>query len=910
MTNIDLQLRLQNTAVLNRIEALTQRVSNVRLNIQATGLQALRTRIGNYLQQHPISINVTFNRASLRNASNQIAQHPFPVHLTVANPGQFVAQIRQLIAHAGGGGGGGFGVNIFPRGLLGPITGGSFLGVSASTVATQSISAVFGAIADGLRDITQAGLDFQRNVIGISSTFALTSKVIDRGTGQEVGLERSLPFLNRRAKGLLKTATPELASLGISPGTTATALRTIITGAASSGLDITDKDILQFNKSLLAKVAITDPRLLNEPVKLQTGIEGLLEGQQGAERTEVGRALGSAQSRKIKEAVQTGDIEKVREAFKGLAEAAAVLAKNVDFAVLPLNKIGAVFSMLALSGGDTFLNKITPSLAALAKALTDAEFLSSLNSFAERVGEFTSKVIDFTTKLIQGLNPDQLVASAAKIDNFLNALVPKFGLMLGQFFSNIGFEAVRFVMNGAGIPFAGDLLKNVPAFKSANEQLNKGQEFSNEFFSDQFQKFDSGALQPVNAGFQGAGASLLGNFAPTAPKTLDKADRVRFRTQLDQQVAEGLMTPEGRIKALQGLNASLQKDRADWLSDSKLKKVNLPKEITPEDLLKNAERDNDEQTFRGRSEIGRAELTKRFLKTEKLPDITNRQIENLETNIQGEELQAKDALAKTFRELPVTVANASLKFTELTSSIEANKMALDDLTTKQRIASLEGANKVSALVQQITASGGTVSADQLGKIQEKFGKSDMPGLGGGELVLEGILGAGVPKEFRERALASANLDTFLNTFNPANDAKGQKAGLQQQGNNLNFQQGELKFDVQAAQTNAALQAIQLAQKLTPEELKDPANRTIAEGAAQGKRLFNNRSSGLDAQLSPEAFKTAFPDLAAISPGLTPGGANQTQNDVFQSMVGHLATIAANTTAIAANTAPLLTLGSN
>lgn len=289
----------------------------------------------------------------------------------------------------------GRGVNIaggvVGAGVGGP--GGALAGSALAQVASQEIAKVFDVIAEGLRKAAEAGITFERSILGIASVFQATTGV--RGAqGQSLSLGEQLNVQQGEARQVQRAARARLLPLGISGEKEATLVQAIISGAAQRGINLSPEQAGILAERIGGALQAQRPEILDNPTLLRRDIEDALSGAPSGKRTILGTLIrGYAPG--LFTASSGADLVNQSQGLAAFPEA----LKNSNNPITAINKLDAALDNLATTVGDKFLISIVPAFKALTEILTDPQLTTSVASFAESLGGIVSSLAGFSSVL-------------------------------------------------------------------------------------------------------------------------------------------------------------------------------------------------------------------------------------------------------------------------------------------------------------------------------------------------------------------------------------------------------------------------------------------------------------------------------------------------------------------------------
>lgn len=273
--------------------------------------------------------------------------------------------------------------------------GGSFVGATLAQKAADTIGEVFHKVADALGEAAQAGLEFERSILTISSVLQKNSTVVTPN-GAPADIKDVVQFQDQRARAIQRKARPALAKIGIAGSAEATLLRGLLTGAASRGFDFDPDQLAQLAGLLGGATSLFAPELKDNPSLFAKNIEEFVQGKSNASRTVLGSAIPSV----LQEAKRASSPEEFLKAAQKLEPLLDVL-KNSDNVAASLTRLNASFDILKTTVGDEFLKSLAPGIKQLSDVLSKSKVGDSLVSLAKIIGAFASDIVKIAAFLLE-----------------------------------------------------------------------------------------------------------------------------------------------------------------------------------------------------------------------------------------------------------------------------------------------------------------------------------------------------------------------------------------------------------------------------------------------------------------------------------------------------------------------------
>jgi hypothetical protein len=284
-------------------------------------------------------------------------------------------------------------------GSIGGSTGARLGGALGGTIVAKSGEA-FASLAESLISAAEAGIVFQRSVLGITATFVQTRDVLGPD-GQPLSIKDQVEFQRNEARNLQLQARRAFADVGIGGQAESSIVQSVATALGSKGLNLTNSTTVDLAQGLGAAVNILAPELATNPAVLRKDIFDILAGLGQAGRT----ALGSRTPRLV-DAISTAqsedDIKRVIEReLKPLVET----FKNDTSAATQISRINSSIDNLQTSLGTGIVDKLGTSFKKLADVLSSEQLQSAASKFGENIGNIINGTVLLAEKLINLADP-------------------------------------------------------------------------------------------------------------------------------------------------------------------------------------------------------------------------------------------------------------------------------------------------------------------------------------------------------------------------------------------------------------------------------------------------------------------------------------------------------------------------
>lgn len=375
---------------------------------------------------------------------------------------------------------------------------GAALGAAGLPIVFQGVAEAFNKVKESLVDAAQAGLVFERSILGVSGILSQSSQFVG-GNGSPVGVGDQVRLQNQRARGIQLTARSAAAQVGIGGEAESSLVQAIITAAGSRGIQLEASQAATLVSRLGAAINVFSPELASQPNIVRRDIFDIVRDVPQGSRTAVGSRIPQVVEQ-LKTA-QTGD-ELVRATNQ--LEQLILVFKNSDNAITNIQRFNAIIEITKTNFGEALVDKVTPSLKSLVDLLNSEETSSAFSKFGEGIGTFINAIgligIDLakgTSKFINNNTPLGVATEGAfkgtKDQNqiFSGALAGGLaGGALGSFIPGLGTIAGGVIGAGTGAVAAaneievsnealikkGDQITNNPVFTQAKIEelkLNK-----------------------------------------------------------------------------------------------------------------------------------------------------------------------------------------------------------------------------------------------------------------------------------------------------------------------------------------------------------------------------------------------------------------------------------------------------
>lgn len=277
--------------------------------------------------------------------------------------------------------------------LGGAITpGGAFLGGTIAQVAVDRFNRTFERVKEVLLEVSEAGLQFEESIVGISSVLQATTRVSGPG-GTSISLPEQLRFQTQRARDIQTQARKGLLPLGIGGRSESALVSAIVTGFAQQGVSLSPDEVSTLARRIGGAIQAQRPDLLNNTNRLRLEVEDAISNP--SRITALTPVLRSFAPNLAK---ATTGAEALRFSA-GLEAFPQALTQNTDSAVIALRKFNAEIENIKVSFGSEFLQALTPGFNSLAEVLGDKDFQESITNVARGLGTLANFLVESAASL-------------------------------------------------------------------------------------------------------------------------------------------------------------------------------------------------------------------------------------------------------------------------------------------------------------------------------------------------------------------------------------------------------------------------------------------------------------------------------------------------------------------------------
>lgn len=302
-------------------------------------------------------------------------------------------------------------------GALGGSTIGGSTGVLAGTAVISSTVAAFEKLSTTLKEASEASVEFQRSVAGITGVIGSTQTISRDG----VELTGADAYLSAKGKAtsLLTSARQALIPLGFGGAEENSLARAFIQTRAGQGFlpsEATTKTVLERLGAFIQTSGgdISSTRIFKD-------VTDILSGSPVAKNTALGARLKGI-TPELFSGKTLNDAELVK-ATNTLQEYVTAVKNGNDFLQQRI-KVEGELSNLQLSLGEGFNKGLTPGMKALAEVLGSTQFLENIKKTGEALGELTARIIKLGIEASRGAAPsvkEGIQASEAGVNKVLAA---------------------------------------------------------------------------------------------------------------------------------------------------------------------------------------------------------------------------------------------------------------------------------------------------------------------------------------------------------------------------------------------------------------------------------------------------------------------------------------------------------
>lgn len=609
----------------------------------------------------------------------------------------------------------------------GGVTGGSsgvFLGSALTQKAVGSAIEAFEHLKNSLLGVGEAGLEFERSLLNITSIFQVSTKLVGAG-GQELPLGQELQIQGKRARDIQLEARKKLIPFGISGESEATIVSGLISGLSVRGVNPTGKAFTEFAERIGASIVTFAPQLLGNPTQLGRDIRGLAAGTPQAARETLGQQLRFI----APDLFTPGRIKNQEDLLRAtdrLDEIVKTLTGDSDNAAISFLRLKGAFSNIQTITGDQLLKSIKPGLDALVKELNRPELQGGFINLAGSIGHLISFVLQKVAQLAKSITPNEIGKQLAQFGPAVGvgggaALGGVAGGLLGLVAGNPILGALIGAAGGEGL---GAVLSSVFSSDNFFKVMDKiGEQTAKDILSDSKNKPKVENRYPISDILRGVGlenepSSLYSSTITNSPqartealkKVFDKyrdspefkADATGFDLLYIKTLNENLADTISRIDTTTfggGLQA------ANFRRSTSLQNVSLA-----QTALKDATTDIEKEV-----------ASRALVEAQKDYNQSIKASEDQFIQLKESQISYRNSVEK----LADVQKNEILQRKELIISIEQNKLAFNNLYGSFAIQNIGAINQRRSKAQEYIASGGNpadVATDDLYTQFNKEGK--------------------------------------------------------------------------------------------------------------------------------------------------------------------------------------------
>lgn len=297
---------------------------------------------------------------------------------------------RTFLATAFSGAGGGIG-SAAGEVVGGPL--GSIVGQIVGKEVFDQIGKVFDGIVEGVKGLTEAGIEFERQVVSIAAVLQTTSDIVGPG-GRKLSQSEQIAAQEDRARNIQNVARQRLSPLGISGGAEATLVAAISEGLGSKGINASAETVASGAAAFGSVAQIAAPSLLSDLGRLRRDTSDITLGLPQAARTTLGAPIRRFLSR-IGNAETEDDFN---SAIKGLRpyEDALTNSRNISPS---LSRIEGSIGNIQSGAGQVVAASLAPAIKVVADALVDLN--KSITPLFEPLKELGSVFGDLVASAIR-----------------------------------------------------------------------------------------------------------------------------------------------------------------------------------------------------------------------------------------------------------------------------------------------------------------------------------------------------------------------------------------------------------------------------------------------------------------------------------------------------------------------------
>lgn len=308
--------------------------------------------------------------------------------------------------------------------LAGGLIGGSTpLGPSGALLGSTLAQGVreiilekpFEAIKELEHEFREAGLGFQRSILGITSILQSNNALAD-GNGRLISdPQQALGFQQLQARNIQFAARNVLLPLGIAGQTESTFVQGITSALSQRGIQANPGQIANISRLIGGAIQAQRPSLLDNTQQLLKDLQDVIGGGPAATRTVLSQLVKPSLAG-LQRAGSAAEIEAALKPLEAFAQAAA----GLNNPVVVLNKLNGALDKLKTVGGEKLLDALTPAFERMFQVLDRPETEKAITGIATAIGDLSAigirlsaRVIEVSTAFSGLLDPLKALAPAA-----------------------------------------------------------------------------------------------------------------------------------------------------------------------------------------------------------------------------------------------------------------------------------------------------------------------------------------------------------------------------------------------------------------------------------------------------------------------------------------------------------------
>lgn len=288
-----------------------------------------------------------------------------------------------------------------PLPLLGGIVGGatrlgttgSILGSTFVEAGSRLLAAPIEALSSRVAEFKEAGLAFQRSILGITAIRQANTQLSFAGGGpinfqnNPALLPSALRFQSAQAEKLQLLARQKLLPLGVGGQTEATFVQGIVSALSQRGIESTPEQTAKISELVAGAIAAQRPSLFDNTQQLLKDLQDVIGGGPAAQRTVLSQLVKPALPG-LQRATSAEDIISALSPLSAFAKVATTLENPI----VALNKFNSAIDNLNTQVGNKLLKQLVPALSKFGDILSDPKTIRAGEEFGDSLGKILASL--------------------------------------------------------------------------------------------------------------------------------------------------------------------------------------------------------------------------------------------------------------------------------------------------------------------------------------------------------------------------------------------------------------------------------------------------------------------------------------------------------------------------------------